>query len=296
MLPTRLTPWFNLLLLISFICIGALIGQALIILLLGFPTSFSQSLHTYNAASKNYLLAIQTILAGNSFIVAPLLYWILVEKKSVQYFFKSKQPYIYTALLTIGLVSSFILANAICIYWNMQLRFPAFLKGFEQWAQAQETELQALTTVLTTFSSTKDLGISILVMAILPAIGEELVFRGLLQRLLYQITHHVHLSIIISALIFSTIHLQFYGFLPRFLLGLLFGYIYLWTENLSLSILAHFFNNACTLLIIFLQQKTWLDYALQLRQLPPISITLLASLATFLFAKKLYQFTQSHRH
>ena len=76
---------------------------------------------------------------------------------------------------------------------------------------------------MTDFNSTRS-ALGLLVIALLPAIGEELVFRGILQRELWRGTLNIHVAIWVSAAIFSAIHMQFYGFVPRLLLGALFGY------------------------------------------------------------------------
>jgi membrane protease YdiL (CAAX protease family) len=280
-------PWLRLLTFFGFLCIGVFIGQLLITTLLGGPHSFVQAFDADNQAYKRYLFTVQFILASSVFIATPLLYWVLIEKAPISLFFQGKKPAPYAATLTIGLVGSFMFINTLFIYWNMHMQLPAFLKSFEHWAQAKEAELKALTNLLTTFPSIKDLGIALLVMAVLPAIGEELLFRGILQRLLYQATQHMHLAIVVSAFIFSAIHLQFYGFLPRFLLGVLFGYIYWWTKDLSLAILGHFFNNAFTLTMLFLQQSGWMAYHPESTQTPSPGIILLFSLTTLTFAKRL---------
>jgi len=88
---------------------------------------------------------------------------------------------------------------------------------------------------------------------LLPAFGEELFFRSALQGL-FSRTMNVKLAVWIAAIIFSAIHFQFYGFVPRMLLGAFFGYLLAWSENLWLPILAHFANNV--LAVIFFYLKT----------------------------------------
>ena len=99
----------------------------------------------------------------------------------------------------------------------MNIKFPEFMSGFEQWAIQEEERLAKLTAAITDFKSTGELLLGIFVIALLPAIGEELVFRGMIQRELWRGTLNIHLAIWISAAIFSAIHMQFYGFIPRLL-------------------------------------------------------------------------------
>jgi hypothetical protein len=104
-------------------------------------------------------------------------------------------------------------------------------------------------------NNAKDFIINAFVMAVMPAICEEFLFRGFLQRTLYRWWGRRYLAVILSAFIFSFIHFQFYGFLPRFLLGLLLGYLYLWSGDLKLSIFVHFLNNFISLLAAWYSQR-----------------------------------------
>lgn len=255
-------PWLKLLSLVGIIFIGAFIGQLLVGLWLGFPTNPIYQLPIDTQAYKNFVLGMQVLLTSSAFVGAPLLYWTLIEKKPIKAFFQWSQAYGYALFLTIGLVSAFMVVNTAFIHWNMQLQLPACLAGFEKWAQAKEAALKDLTELLTTFHSLRELFVGIFVLGMLPAIGEELLFRGILQPLLQAITKNIHVAVWISAFIFSAIHLQFYGLIPRFLLGILFGYIYCWTKDLSLAMVAHFYNNFFTLVALFLYQHAWINFDL----------------------------------
>jgi membrane protease YdiL (CAAX protease family) len=85
--------------------------------------------------------------------------------------------------------------------------------------------------------------ITLLLVAVLPGIGEELVFRGILQKQIGHWTLRPVLSVWIAAVIFSAIHMQFEGFLPRVLLGAVLGFVYLWSNNLWVPIFVHTMNN-----------------------------------------------------
>ena len=98
--------------------------------------------------------------------------------------------------------------------------------------------------------------LSILLMAFLPALCEEALFRGGLQNFLSRGSRSPWLAIIIVSILFSIVHFSFYGFLPRLFLGIILGLVYYLTNNLWLSILAHFFNNALAVSVayVFYQQ------------------------------------------
>jgi hypothetical protein len=84
--------------------------------------------------------------------------------------------------------------------------------------------------------------------AILPALGEELFFRGILQRIFVEWTRNSHVGVILAAFLFSFIHFQFYGFIPRFLLGLYFGYLLVWSSSIWAPVAGHLINNGIAVL------------------------------------------------
>ena len=151
-------------------------------------------------------------------------------------------------------------------YWNQQMSLPAFLEPLEQWMKTSEESAKVLTEQFMQATTLGGLIINLLLMAVLPAIGEELTFRGVLQRLLTpRITTSSpnrlmpHTAIWCSALLFSAIHLQFYGFVPRMLMGALFGYMLVWTGSLWIPILMHFTNNAAAVLLYFVSLRAGWD-------------------------------------
>src|SRR5690606_12799644 len=108
-------------------------------------------------------------------------------------------------------------------------------------------EMEKAAAEITEFLATSDtlpqLLMNILVIGVIAGIGEELIFRGVVLRKLLKGLNNTHVAVWLSAIIFSAIHFQFYGFLPRAMLGALFGYLYVWTGNIRIPIAAHIFNN-----------------------------------------------------
>ena len=96
--------------------------------------------------------------------------------------------------------------------------------------------------------------------AIIPGIGEEFVFRGLIQNHIFGISKNIHIAIWVSAFLFSLFHMQFYGIIPRMLLGVLFGYLYYFSGNIIYPMVAHFFNNGFTLVMLYLFQHNIVEY------------------------------------
>lgn len=203
------------------------------------------------------------------------------------------QPfYIFPFSLVIVIVIVFMGLNSIFIEWNQNFKFPEALGGWEKSLRAMENQLTELTTYLTTFDSTSQVIIAFIVIAILPAIGEELVFRGILQKELFRGTKNIHLSIWIAAAIFSGIHMQFYGFVPRMLLGALFGYLYHWSGNLTLSMLAHFVNNGFMVIALYLHQQKMIDIDIESTESQPWQAVLFSAIFTVVLLytfRKFYQ-------
>jgi hypothetical protein len=97
--------------------------------------------------------------------------------------------------------------------------------------------------------------VNLIIVALLAAVGEELLFRGAMQNIIIEWTKNKHTAVWITAILFSAMHAQFYGFLPRMLLGVVLGYLYIWSGSLWLSMLFHFLNNGLAVLFSYLIGK-----------------------------------------
>jgi len=135
--------------------------------------------------------------------------------------------------------------------------------ALDEWIRAKETQALQLTEAFLKTDSLKGLTINLIVMAIIPAIGEEMLFRGVLQRLLVGMTRNVHAGIIIAAFLFSAFHMQFLGFLPRFALGIMLGYAFVITNSLWAAIWLHFVNNASSVLVYYLHHIGYLKISME---------------------------------
>jgi len=120
-----------------------------------------------------------------------------------------------------------------------------------KWMKASEEQASRQISFMLKKRSLHDLLLNLLFVAVFAGIGEELLFRGMLQRILIRLFRNPAAGIIITAVIFSAIHLQFYGFLPRFILGILLGCIYWYSGSLWPAILAHFIYDAFAVVMIY---------------------------------------------
>ena len=280
-LPPKRHPLLSLLLLLALVHVGASLGQQIAFAWLeaseiGRPTM-------EDLPSRTQLIVLQACVSSTSFIVAPLFYQLVWLKQPIRHLFRWSQGYLWPLLLTLGWILVCMVINTLFIQWNQALQLPPWLHHFEVWAQQLEDMLNALTRILISFPSYTAFLSGLLVVGILPAIGEELLFRGLLQPLFHQLVRNIHIAVGLSAFVFSVIHGQIHGLLPRFFLGLLFGYLYHWTQDLCFPMVAHFVNNACTLLLYFVAQQRGTTHYLENIKAPswPI-LTLCAFLASFL--------------
>ncbi len=206
-----------------------------------------------NPDTKIILLIMQGCGALIGLILLPY-YLLRRQERRLSDFFQT--PHLRPVIIVPVLVVVFMGVNAIFIHWNKGIELPF---GVDDWARTMEEKLGEMTVFITQYDSQFQMFLAFLVVVLLPAIGEEIVFRGMIQNDFYRATRNAHLSIWITAVLFSAIHLQFYGFVPRMLLGALFGYLYFWSGNLWMPVLAHFVNNGFTLVSLYLYDKGAID-------------------------------------
>ncbi len=233
------------------------------------------------------LLTIQGATSAILFVGFAVLFIGVVLKKNIVPFFPrvSMQTLGLTFLITL----SFFVVNSMVGEWNLSINFPS--SSFEAWARTKEEQLKVLTEHLTNFTSGGHFILAFVVIAIIPAIGEEMLFRGLVQNLFDKTLGNHHLAIWLTGFLFAAIHMQFYGLFPRMLLGALFGYLYHWSGKLTVAMVAHFVNNGVALLIYYLYQQDTIEIAPeQMEQSAPWPVLLVfaitGSIAMYLFYTK----------
>ncbi|WP_299758881.1 CPBP family intramembrane glutamic endopeptidase [uncultured Pontibacter sp.] len=235
------------------------------------------------------MLLLQGVLQFFAFIVAPIFLLLSLNYRLGDYL-NQKVPSPWLLVLLSGfLIIAIMPANSVIINWNANMNFPDFMSGFEEWARAQEEQLAELTKLITRFGSVPELLIGLLVFAAIPAVGEELVFRGVAQQQIFRWFGNMHVAIWVTGIIFAAIHVQFFGFLPRAILGALFGYLYFWSGRIIVPIVAHFVNNGFTVFLLYLHQTRTIDADIESTEAMPwysIALSVLVSAAILYF---LYQ-------
>ncbi|MCE7061459.1 CPBP family intramembrane glutamic endopeptidase [Dyadobacter sp. CY343] len=258
------TAWGSLLVLTGFVLIGMAVGNILAVAVLALLFSSHQESVTVilnhlitNPAQVpngwNALMILQGTVHFFSYLLPSLLFWLYIERKPVSDISPTKNPPAIIWALAFMLVLVFIPVNSLFIDLNASMKLPDALSGLERWMRHKEDQLSVMTEFITNYKSFSQLLIALFVVTLLPALGEEALFRGVLQTKIQRLTGNGHLAIWVSAAIFSAIHFQFYGFLPRMLLGALFGYLFYWTGNFWVAVLAHFVNNGFVLVMMYLR-------------------------------------------
>lgn len=243
-----------LLLLLVFGCalVFTLIGFALAGSIYGFKGLLNPDLNA--PGSLGFMRLVQIISSFGMFVVSAVIFAKMESNDWLSYL-KLRHFYIVLALLTIVIMLSFGPLLELSAELNKNMKLPAFLKGVEDWMFSQEQKMAELTKQLLKMESVSILLVNLLMLAVIPALGEEFVFRGSLQKVLGRWTGNHHVAIWITAIFFSAIHFQFYGFIPRMLLGAIFGYLLVWSGSLWLPILAHFMNNAMAVITAYVYQR-----------------------------------------
>jgi membrane protease YdiL (CAAX protease family) len=210
----------------------------------------ASTLQGRDIAFMRYILIMQDI---TLFIIPAVIIMKLLKTENDERMSEIKVP----QLKEIGLV----IILAFCIFpitsfsgqINSIMHLPDFLSGVEQWMIRQEDKADDLLDLLIVADTFPAMLLNLLMIAVLPAIAEEFIFRGVFQKIFYGLFRSGHLAIWVSALIFSTIHFQFFGFIPRLILGLVFGYLFYWSGTLWLPVISHFVNNAVPVVLSYVQ-------------------------------------------
>ena len=236
------------------------------------------------------LLFVQAMAALGGFVLMPYAFVRLFEP-SFSFGNIPDNPSVFW--IVVMLTMAFMVGNSVFIEWNEGIEFP---DGFHQIAVQYEELAKRMTEFLTAFDSFGYFMVALLVVAVLPAMGEEFLFRGLVQRYFLRSLSNPHMAIWVAAVLFSAFHMQFFGFVPRMLLGALFGYLYYYSGSLWYSVLAHFINNGLTLVMLYLYQQHVTDLDLEDSESVPVYISLIFLVLGFaLFVLFYRQFTSKDK-
>ena len=183
------------------------------------------------------------------FILTPLIAQFLLWKEPTKKTLQLKAPNLPVLLWGIIAIASVSPLIDLLNTWNQGLHLPGSMKSIEQWMISSEKAAEVITNRLLNTDNWGSFTMNILIIAVLAGIGEEFMFRGVLQKILINWMRNTHLGILFAAIIFSAIHFQFFGFIPRMILGIVLGYLYVWSKSIWVPIIAHATNNALTVIL-----------------------------------------------
>ncbi len=197
----------------------------------------------------------QAIQSLGLFIIPSFLASYLFDKQGALNFFTFKKNRLNTYFGVFFIVIFSIPIMNLLGEVNSKMYVPDFL----DWINQTEARAKQATELFLQADSILTLMLNLLIIALIPAIGEELLFRGVFQKLMVKISGNVHLGIWITAFVFSAVHMQFLTFLPRLMMGAMFGYLLVWSGSLLVPILAHFINNGFAVFAYYMAQKELLN-------------------------------------
>ena len=221
------------------VIVHTLVAVGLVMLFVENGMEIIQNQDLGDQTSVNYLKLMQ-FFSGVGLFITPLLLYTYLTNFDFRFAKISRQ----NAILVIAIMMLITPFVGILLEWNMMIPFP-------EWIMQFDVNSEAIITAFLQMDTIWDLFYTILVVAVVPAIGEELLFRGYLQQKNANWLGNPHTAILITAFLFSAIHFHFQGIIPRFLLGVLLGYLFYWSNSLWLPILAHFVNNAQAVIFSF---------------------------------------------
>lgn len=259
--------------------LGVFVGLVLIALaglLLKIPVlELQQVMSQTGTAGERSLTKLFLIINHLSFFIVPsiLFVWFTQRWDFRDYLALKRWPSALTILLCLVFVLVAYPFIQKTFEWNAALPLPSWMLEMEKSANATIKQLLQMDHV-------GEFLLNIFVIGVMAGIGEELLFRGVLQKEFYRWFRNPHLAIWLAAILFSGMHFQFVGFIPRMLLGALLGYMYWFTRNLWVPILIHFINNALPVVTLYVAGKDLTDLGTNPDSASPIWLALLSLLAT----------------
>ena len=189
------------------------------------------------------------------FIIPAIVTAVFITRKPAELLCITKGFPIYSIVLVLMIMVVTAPAMQMLINFNQSLSFPDWLEPVERWMRASEEAAAKSLEGVTGGTSWGSLILSVLLVGVMAGFSEEIFFRGALQRIMSTSGLAPHIAIWVTAFIFSAMHLQFFGFLPRLILGAFFGYLLWWSGSLWLPVCAHALNNTLAILSEWERQR-----------------------------------------
>jgi membrane protease YdiL (CAAX protease family) len=259
---SQLSPYLQFLTFIALtflvIGVGYLIGAGIVIGLFGKKTlSDIAELNLNQPQVANGLWILQVVSTTIPIMVAAVLFAYFIVKDPAAYL---KNNFKFTWVLPIIIFFVMLISSPLieCLSTiNQKMQLPSFLAGVQQWMRKTEEQAAKVTAILLQMKTIPSFIFKFLLVGLFTAVVEEFMFRGCIQTIFTKWTKNAHAAVWITAALFSAFHMEFFGFLPRMMLGVLFGYFVLWSGSIWTAVWAHFINNGTAVIVSYLfQNKT----------------------------------------
>jgi len=265
--------------------VGNVIGAGIIMGLYGLKTLGAMS--SLNTATPHFLAALWILqIAGTTLpILGAAVFFAAVIVREPRGYLKT--TFRFSGILLLLVFVIMFCSNPVIEYLsnlNQKMVLPPFLK----WMRDSEDSAEKLTKVMLQMNTIWDMLADLMVIGLLTAIVEEFMFRGVIQTIFFRWTKSVHAAVWITAILFSAFHIEFFGFLPRMMLGVLFGYFVAWSGSIWTAVWAHFINNGSAVVVTYLFQHKFIKISPD-DQHVFTGASYLFSLAIVLFLLYLYQ-------
>ncbi len=194
------------------------------------------------------------------FILPPAIVAVLCSTAPGKLLEIERKPSALWAIMAVLILLASTPAMNFIVEWNENLSFPESLSGLQEMMRTAEDSAKASIELLMGGTAISDLIMSLLIIGILAAVSEEIFFRGALLGCMVQSRMNRHLAIWLTAVIFSLFHFQFFGFVPRILLGAFFGYLTVWSGSIWVAVIVHAINNSIIVVAEWLARGGHLDF------------------------------------
>ena len=239
-----------------------------------------------NLTDFNNLRIIQILNQIIGFLMPAVLYVMLVKEKPFNYLGFNKLP--IWSLLGILAMFTIIPFLGFVAEWNDSIVFPDSMRAIEEQLRSIQEKAE---WIIKLFISQGSLFSSMVIIALLAAVSEELLFRSVIQKALIKLFKNAHVAIIVTAVIFSAFHGDLFGFVPRIILGLMLGYMFWFSGSIIPSMLMHFVNNATIVMLYYLNTRGFIDIDVekfgQTDNVILILSSLIATIAIFIICNRL---------
>jgi membrane protease YdiL (CAAX protease family) len=240
---------------IGAILLGYLLGALVIFAVYGLETLMQLAqLNLSNADTINALWILQVVSTTIPLFIAPVFFANVIVKQPREYLSPALNfpPLLLVLVFCIMFISSPLIEFLANI--NQKMSFPPSLKFIYDWMREKEDTAQKLTGILLKMKTVGSMIRNVIIVGLLTAVAEEFMFRGVIQTIFTRWTKNYHAAIWITAILFSSFHMEFFGFLPRMALGALLGYMVAWSGSIWPAVWGHFINNGTAVVVTYLYQ------------------------------------------